>query len=43
MKAESHSDRLGAAKAWLVTGPLGRALAFTLDFAAALRAIARSR
>jgi hypothetical protein len=25
------------AKAWLVTGPLGRGLAFAIDFAAALR------
>jgi len=25
------------AKAWLVTGPLGRGLAFVADFAAALR------
>jgi hypothetical protein len=24
-------------KAWLVTGPVGRGLAFTIDFAAALR------
>ena len=24
-------------RAWLVTGPLGRGLAFALDFAAALR------
>lgn len=30
-------------KSWLVTGPLGRAFAFTLDFAAALRTFARSR
>jgi hypothetical protein len=27
-------DRL---RAWLVTGPLGRGLAFAIDFAAALR------
>ena len=25
------------ARAWLVTGPLGRGLAFAIDFAAALR------
>jgi transketolase len=25
------------ARAWLVTGPLGRGLAFAVDFAAALR------
>jgi hypothetical protein len=35
------TDRL---RAWLVTGPLGRGLAFGLDFAAALReALARRR
>jgi hypothetical protein len=39
MKAESRPDRLGFAKAWLVTGPLGRAYAFALDFAAALRTL----
>ena len=26
-----------AARAWLVTGPLGRGLAFAIDFAVALR------
>jgi transketolase len=37
-------DPLGRAKAWLVTGPLGRGLAFALDFAAALRtALAQRR
>ncbi len=30
----SRIDRLGA---WLVTGPLGRGVAFAIDFAAALR------
>jgi hypothetical protein len=30
-------DFLGRPKAWLVTGPLGRGLAFALDFAVALR------
>ena len=30
----SRSDR---ARAWLVTGALGRGLAFAIDFAAALR------
>jgi hypothetical protein len=32
--------RIGAAtraRAWLVTGPLGRGLSFAIDFAAALR------
>lgn len=28
---------LTRAKAWLVTGPLGRGLSFAIDFAAALR------
>jgi transketolase len=31
------ADPLTRAKAWLVTGPLGRGLAFAIDFAAALR------
>jgi transketolase len=30
-------------RAWLVTGPLGRGLAFAIDFAAALRALLRGR
>jgi hypothetical protein len=38
------ADPLTRAKAWLVTGPLARALAFALDFAAALRtAVAQRR
>jgi transketolase len=32
---------LDRARAWLVTGPLGRGLAFAVDFAAALRAMRR--
>ncbi len=31
------ADPLTRPKAWLVTGPLGRGLAFAIDFAAALR------
>jgi transketolase len=31
------SDPAEHLKAWLVTGPLGRGLAFAVDFAAALR------
>jgi transketolase len=31
------------AKAWLVTGPLGRGLSFAIDFAVALRKGLRSR
>jgi hypothetical protein len=30
-------------RAWLVTGPIGRGLAFALDFAAALRTMLASR
>jgi hypothetical protein len=28
---------VNTARAWLVTGPIGRGLAFAIDFAAALR------
>jgi transketolase len=31
------TDRADRARAWLVTGPLGRGLAFAIDFAVALR------
>ncbi len=34
---------LDRAKAWLVTGPLGRGLSFALDFAVALREGLRRR
>jgi hypothetical protein len=34
---------LGRFEAWLVTGPLGRGLAFAIDFAAALRAFLVNR
>ncbi len=30
-------------RAWLVTGPVGRGLAFTIDFAAALRSFLAGR
>jgi hypothetical protein len=30
-------------RAWLVTGPLGRGLAFVIDFAVALRTMLASR
>lgn len=30
-------SRLDRARAWLVTGPVGRGLAFAIDFAVALR------
>jgi transketolase len=32
---------LDRARAWLVTGPLGRGISFAIDFAAALRTMAR--
>jgi hypothetical protein len=32
-----RSDPLRRPKAWLVTGPLGRGLAFAIDFAVAVR------
>lgn len=31
------SDSLQRLRAWLVTGPVGRGLAFAIDFGAALR------
>ncbi len=34
---------LDRARAWLVTGPLGRGFAFAIDFGAALRMMIRSR
>jgi hypothetical protein len=34
---------LDRARAWLVTGPPGRGLAFALDFAAALRTLLARR
>jgi hypothetical protein len=34
---------LDRARAWLVTGALGRAVAFTIDFTVALRTMLRSR
>ncbi|HYC81459.1 MAG TPA: hypothetical protein VEB65_06705 [Solirubrobacterales bacterium] len=35
--------RLDRVRAWLVTGPLGRGLAFALDFGAALRTMLARR
>jgi len=32
-----RGSRLDRPRAWLVTGPIGRGLAFAVDFAAALR------
>jgi len=34
---ERRRELLGRPKAWLVTGPFGRGLAFTVDFAVAVR------
>ncbi|HVV90874.1 MAG TPA: hypothetical protein VHB53_10305 [Solirubrobacterales bacterium] len=34
---------LDRARAWLVTGALGRGLAFTIDFTVALRTMLRAR
>jgi hypothetical protein len=34
---------LDRARAWLVTGPVGRGLSFAIDFAAAFRDYARRR
>ena len=44
MTSSGGRDPLGGLKAWLVTGPLGRGLAFAIDFAVALRTgLARRR
>ena len=37
MRSRGRIDPLGRVKAWLVTGPLGRGLAFAIDFAVAVR------
>jgi hypothetical protein len=37
------ADVLSKAKAWLVTGPVGRGLSFALDFTVALRQIVARR
>ncbi len=37
MTSSGHRDALGRARAWLVTGPLGRGLSFAIDFAVAVR------
>jgi transketolase len=34
---------MNKARAWLVTGPLGRGLAFAIDFAVALRHLLSAR
>jgi len=35
--SDRYRDPLGRARAWLVTGPAGRGLAFAIDFAIAVR------
>lgn len=37
------SDARERARAWLVTGPLGRGLSFAIDFAVALRTMLAQR
>lgn len=39
----SRREPVGRLKAWLVTGPLGRGLAFAIDFGAALRTMLANR
>jgi transketolase len=39
----SKRARMERLQAWLVTGPLGRGLAFAIDFAAALRTMLAQR
>lgn len=41
--ASSRSTALTQARAWLVTGPLGRGTAFAVDFAVALRTMLAQR
>jgi hypothetical protein len=37
MSSGARSAAVERLRAWLVTGPIGRGLAFAIDFAAALR------
>jgi len=37
------SDAVERARAWLVTGPVGRGLSFVIDFAVALRTMLAQR
>ncbi len=43
LPARSPVSPLARARAWLVTGPLGRGFAFLLDFGAALRTMLARR
>lgn len=38
-----RADLVERGRAWVVTGPLGRGLAFAIDFAAALRTMLAKR
>jgi len=39
----AERERIGRLQAWLVTGPLGRGVAFAIDFGAALRTMLAER
>lgn len=43
MRAAARDGALGRAKAWLVTGPVGRGASFAIDFAVVLRDYLRGR
>jgi transketolase len=43
MRSSSGGRALVRARAWLVIGPLGRGLAFAVDFALALRTMLANR
>jgi hypothetical protein len=43
MNSSSASNWIDRPRAWLVTGPVGRGLAFAIDFGAALRTFLAER
>lgn len=43
MKGRRTSEAVERLRAWLVTGPVGRGLAFAIDFAVALRTMLSQR
>jgi transketolase len=43
MRSSRRSGPLVRARAWLVTGPLGRGLAFAVDFGVAFRTMVAQR
>ncbi len=43
MRSKTTGTTLNRARAWLVTGPLGRGLAFAIDFGVALRTMLAQR